>query len=86
MANPEDVIEGLTEKLKQNSSVVAFTLVGSQARKDVYKATEHSDMEAYVVVKNEAAKEAEQQLPHLVGQLRLPIRRYQYILENTKKI
>lgn len=69
MANPKDVIEDLTEKLKQNSSVVAFTLVGSQARKDVYKATEHSDMEAYIVVKDEATEEVEQQLPHLVSQL-----------------
>lgn len=67
MVNPKDVVEGLTEKLKQNPSVVAFTLVGSQARKDVYKATEHSDMEAYIVVKDEDVELVETQLPDLIS-------------------
>jgi len=38
-------------------------LVGSQARKDVYKATKYSDMEAYVVVKDKDVDTLEKQLP-----------------------
>ncbi len=66
MIKPDELINKLTEEFKNNPSVVAFTLVGSQAREDIYKATEHSDMEAYVITKDKDAEKVEQELPDLV--------------------
>lgn len=66
MSQPKTIISGLTEEFNKNPSITAFTLVGSQAREDVYKATEYSDMEAYVITKDEDVDKVEQQLPDLV--------------------
>jgi hypothetical protein len=66
MTNPKDLISKLQKEFKQNSLVEAFVLVGSQARKDVYKATRYSDMEAYVIAKDENAETLERQLPDLL--------------------
>ncbi|MDD5147337.1 MAG: aminoglycoside 6-adenylyltransferase [Candidatus Daviesbacteria bacterium] len=66
MINPKALIEGLTEEFSQNPLVLAFTLVGSQAREDSYKAAKYSDMEAYVITKDEDAEKLEKELPDLV--------------------
>lgn len=67
MPQPKILIDGLTEAFLNNPAITAFTLVGSQAREDIYKTTKHSDMEAYVVVKDEDAEKVEKELPELVG-------------------
>ena len=67
MPQPKSIIDGLTKAFLNNSSVMAFTLVGSQAREDKYKATKQSDMEAYIITKDEDAEKVEQELPSLVG-------------------
>lgn len=67
MSQPKTIIDGLTKAFLNNPSVVAFTLVGSQAREDKYKATKCSDMEAYVIAKDVDAGKVEQKLPSLVG-------------------
>ena len=77
MSKSEAIITGLTEEFIANPSVIAFTLVGSQAREDVYKATPHSDMEAYVIAKDEDADSLEQTLPEIV-------RRYGNVLFSFK--
>ena len=63
MINPKKLISQLQKEFEQNPLVIAFVLVGSQAREDVYKATQYSDMEAYVVIKDENADTLEKQLP-----------------------
>ncbi len=67
MSYPKIFIAGLTKAFLSNSSVIAFTLVGSQAREDRYKATKYSDMEAYVIAKDEDTEKVEKELPELVG-------------------
>lgn len=69
MPDAKKLVDNLTEVLQNNPSVIAFTLVGSQAREDVYKATEHSDMEAYLIVKDEDAERVEQDLSNIVTKL-----------------
>ena len=66
MINPHKLIDSLQKELNNNSKVLAFVLVGSQAREDVYRATEYSDMEAYIIVKDEDFEAVENQLPNLV--------------------
>ena len=66
MSKPKIIIDRLTEIFLNNPSVAAFALVGSQAREDVYKATEYSDMEAYVIVKDGEVEKIERELPGLV--------------------
>lgn len=66
MTNPKALIDGLTKEFSENPLVLAFTLVGSQAREDSYKATKYSDMEAYVITKDEDAESLEEELPDLV--------------------
>ena len=66
MTDPKTLIEGLTKEFSDNPLVLAFTLVGSQAREDSYKATKYSDMEVYVITKDEDAEKLEKQLPDLV--------------------
>lgn len=67
MSQPKKIINGLSEEFNKNPSITAFILVGSQVREDVYKATEHSDMEAYIITTDEDAEKVEQQLPDLVS-------------------
>lgn len=66
MTEPKKLISQLQNEFKQNSLAEAFVLVGSQAREDVYKATKYSDMEAYVIAKDENADTLEKQLPDLL--------------------
>lgn len=66
MTNPKELISQLQKEFEQNPLVEAFVLVGSQAREDVYKATKYSDMEAYVIAKDENADTLEKQLPDLL--------------------
>lgn len=66
MPQPKTIINGLTEEFNKNPSITAFTLVGSQAREDVYKATEHSDMEAYVITSDEDADKVKPKLLELL--------------------
>jgi hypothetical protein len=66
MTDPKELISQLRKEFEQNSLVEAFVLVGSQAREDVYKATKYSDMEAYVIAKDENADTLEKQLPDLL--------------------
>lgn len=67
MSQPNTIINELTEEFNKNPSIIAFTLVGSKAREDVYRATEYSDMEAYVITGDEDAEKVEQQLPDLLS-------------------
>lgn len=66
MTDPKALIEGLTKEFSGNPLVLAFTLVGSQAREDSYKATKYSDMEAYVIANDEDVEKLEKELPDLV--------------------
>lgn len=66
MTNPKALIDGLTEEFLRNPLVVAFTLVGSQARKDACKAVKYSDIEAYIISKDENVEKIEKELPDLV--------------------
>lgn len=67
MLSPKEILDGIVQELEKNPSVITFTLVGSQARDDVYKATEHSDLEAYIIVKDEEAEDVEKSLPEIVA-------------------
>lgn len=67
--NPAQLIEKLTKELSNSNLVKAFVLVGSQARETVYKASEYSDAEAYIVVNDEDVEEIEKQLPQVVRKL-----------------
>ena len=66
MTNPKKLISQLQKEFNQNLLVEAFVLVGSQAREDIYKATKYSDMEAYIITKNENADTLEKQLPDIL--------------------
>jgi hypothetical protein len=66
VTDPKKLVIQLRNEFEQNALVKAFVLVGSQAREDVYKATKYSDMEAYVVAKDENANTLEKQLPDLL--------------------
>lgn len=68
MISPQELTRQLAQKLEKVPEVVAFVLVGSQARETVYKATEHSDMEAYIVTTDEGKEKVEELLPSLVTQ------------------
>lgn len=67
MVDPKNIINSLTKELQNNSSVVGFILVGSQAREDVYVATKYSDLEAYVIAKDEKVEEVEEQLKNILN-------------------
>lgn len=62
-------IKKLKEEFDRNSSVVALVLIGSQARKTIYKAGEYSDIEAFIVVKDNDAKKIENILPVVANSL-----------------
>lgn len=67
--NPSKIIHTLTNKLSNNPLIRGFVLVGSQARQIVYKASKHSDMEAYIIVNDEDVEKIEKLLPILVKSL-----------------
>jgi len=67
--NPKELIVRLKEKFDNDSRVLAFILVGSQARETVYTANKYSDMEAYVITKDENIEKFEQNLPELVRKM-----------------
>ncbi|OGM25652.1 hypothetical protein A2627_04400 [Candidatus Woesebacteria bacterium RIFCSPHIGHO2_01_FULL_39_28] len=69
MINPKELIVRLKEKFDNDSRVLAFILVGSQARETVYTANKYSDMEAYVITKDENIEKFEQNLPELVRKM-----------------
>ncbi|GEM_PF-2298755 len=66
MPNPNRIIENLKDEFEKNSSVLALVLIGSQARKTIYKANQYSDLESLVIVKDEDVLKVEQGLPKLV--------------------
>lgn len=66
MLTPEDIIEKLTIELQKIPSVVAFTLIGSRARDSVYSATKDSDLEAYVVAKDDDIVDIEEKLTNIL--------------------
>ena len=67
--NAYQVINDLTNTLSKNTLIKGFVLVGSQVRKTVYKASKHSDMEAYIIVDYEDFGKIEKQMPSLVESL-----------------
>lgn len=69
MPEPSKIISQLKKEFEKNSSVVAFVLVGSQARETIYAANQYSDLEAYIITKDHRAKKLEQELPNLVNKL-----------------
>lgn len=64
---PMQIIEDLTKIFQVDPSVIAFTLVGSQAREDVYKATKYSDLESYLIVKDTEVDNVEKKLPTILS-------------------
>ena len=69
MSKPKEIITKLTEELNKNASVLAYVLVGSQARETIYQADEYSDVESYIIVKDGVAEEFKKTLPNLVNSL-----------------
>lgn len=67
--DPKLLINSLTKELLNNSNVVGLILVGSQARDIIYQATEYSDLEAYIIVKDKMLEKVEEDLPKLVSKL-----------------
>lgn len=66
MTDPKQLVTMLTHIFENNADIVAFVLVGSQARQDVYKATAYSDLEAYIVAYDEKAEAVEKELPAIL--------------------
>jgi len=69
MSNPQQIIIKLTEILQENSNVAGLVLVGSYARENGYQATEYSDLELYIIVRNEKAEDFEKELLEIVNKL-----------------
>lgn len=69
MSNPRQIITLLASILQKNPYVLGLILVGSQARTNIYAANKHSDMEAYIIVKDENIEIFESQLPDIVNRL-----------------
>lgn len=67
MIDPKNIIKKLTIELQKVPSVVAFTLVGSRARDTIYKATKDSDLEAYVVSKDDDVTKVEKELTNILN-------------------
>jgi len=65
----EKIITSLKNELENNDKVLGLVLVGSTVRKNIYKATVHSDIEAYIVAKDQTTEEFEQELPKIVRSL-----------------
>lgn len=69
MTEPNQLILKLKVKLENDPDVLAFVLVGSQARETIYKAGQFSDLEAFIVVKDEDTGRMEKKLPEIAGSL-----------------
>ncbi len=65
--DPKNIIKQLVRQLNQNPLVSGFVLVGSQAREETYVADQYSDLEAYIIVKDENVEDFQKQLPDLVS-------------------
>lgn len=65
MFTPQEIVKDLVKVFDQDSRILAFTLVGSQAREDVYKSTKHSDLEAFIVVDDSNIEKIESELPSI---------------------
>lgn len=64
-----DIINKLTNELSTNTLIKALVLVGSQARKKIYEASEYSDIEVYIVVEDKDVEEMEKQLLSVVSNI-----------------
>jgi hypothetical protein len=64
-----DIIKKLTNELSDNPSIKALLLVGSQARNTIYRASQHSDIEAYIVVEDCDVEDIEKELFHTVKRI-----------------
>ena len=62
----KSIITPLKTELLKRPYVVGFVLAGSYVRKDVYKATEYSDMEAYIIVDDKDVTRIEKDLTAIV--------------------
>ena len=67
VTQPKVLIEQLTAEFESNPDIAAFVLVGSQARETIYKATDYSDLEAYLIVKDGKVEAVERGLAEVVG-------------------
>jgi hypothetical protein len=67
MLQPKQIVDELTTTFQNDPSVIVFTLVGSQAREDVYKATKYSDLEGYLIVADEDITKVEGRLPQILS-------------------
>lgn len=69
MPEVNKVLNDLKGKLGQLPEVLAFVLVGSQARESIYLASDYSDLEAYIIVKNNGVDNIKGHLPNLTSSL-----------------
>lgn len=69
MTDPKRIVSILRDECDKNATILGLVLVGSQARKDIYTAGEHSDFEVYIIVKDGETDNIEKQLPDLVNKL-----------------
>ncbi len=65
----EKIISRLKDELENNNKVLGLVLVGSTARENIYKATEYSDIEAYIIVGNQTSEQVEKTLSKIVSKL-----------------
>lgn len=65
----EKIISRLKDELENNNKVLGLVLVGSTARENIYKATEYSDIEAYIIVGNQTSEQVEKELEQTVSKL-----------------
>lgn len=69
MSDPQKIIASLQEELAKNPLVVGLALVGSWARENIYTASKYSDMEVYIIVKDEDVEAFSGHLPEIVNNL-----------------
>jgi len=63
------IIAKLETEIAKKPYIIGFVLVGSYARKEVYGATEFSDLEAYVITEESDTSKVEKGLVEIVGKL-----------------
>lgn len=63
------IIAKLETEIAKKPYIIGFVLVGSYTRKEVYGATEFSDLEAYVIVEDSDTSKVEKDLVEIVGKL-----------------
>lgn len=69
MVDPSKIISTLKENLENNTDVVTCVLVGSYAREATYSALKYSDMEIYIVAKDDKIEVVENYLPTLARKI-----------------